>query len=185
MLDVRLTSGRSIWSCDIHISRTYACLIEGLPDAELNEEILARVPADVADAFFPGTVVPHPPIVERLGEALMKWFARKPIGAGRQPANGKCPHVVIPPRLKERRLPPSWGGGVVMQLPAVRVMARFKSAAIRDDNDGSELVVVWFQDDPVLPESLEPISQVALLQPEVAPLVCAIDWDRHARDYIQ
>jgi hypothetical protein len=63
-----LESGRKVYADEIHISATYAGLLEGVPDDKLNWRILDRLPEQMGLIFRSAAVYVLPPEIERRTE---------------------------------------------------------------------------------------------------------------------
>jgi len=118
---VELDSGREIRLSELHLESTYGGLIEGYPMARLNDAIVAG-------------------LVERAARVLP----------------GAPVHVVEPVRTVSAEPGPGrWSFGPPEYLAPVICMGRFSSGPVDVDLDVvlhySRLVIVWFQDDPAVP----------------------------------
>jgi uncharacterized protein (TIGR02996 family) len=84
---------------------------------------------------------------------------------------GRDPYLV-PPRERPIEVPNPRGEPA--ELPAVACVAQFDSFQPAKDphRDGSQLVVVWFQDEFAFP-----------IAPAILDQLLAIDWNRHAVDF--
>lgn len=130
-----LNTGREIMLTALRQGQTYAGLIEGLPNSEMNDR---RIRASLADAQSWCLEGATPLLIA----PTRRDFLRVP---GDMASSGSG-----------RRIP-EW-------LPMVSSIARFQSAPARDEQmDGSTLTVVWFQAEfgpPVEPEIVSAIASL-------------------------
>jgi len=138
---VELDSGREIRLSELHLESTYGGLIEGYPMARLNDAIVAGLAARAA------RVLPGAPV-----------------------------HVVEPVRtVSEDPGPGRWPFGSPEYLASVICMGRFSSGPVNSELDAvlhySRLVVVWLQDDPVVPDGQDAAAGLRALQ-----------WEQWAQD---
>lgn len=145
--NILLNTGRKIHLQEIHQEYTYAGMLAGYPTTESNARYLAELALSKSDGA-PRYVV-HP--VEQPIEAILKR------------------------RREHPNHPMEEGKGFPARLPPIICSACFTSDEIKDqdkDGCGSQLWVVWFQDEfafPIAPEALRGIQ--------------AIDWEAVAKNF--
>ena len=136
-----LETGREIDLSEVHMESTYGGLLEGYPSALLNDAIVESL-AGRASRLLPGGPV----------------------------------HTIDPQRTQPLdEVSTVWAFGPLETLPAVIVMGRFQSLPVDREADPvlnySRLVVVWFQDEPTLPETGQAPS-----------VLLRLNWDLVAQD---
>src|ERR1043165_7662673 len=88
LLRLTLNSGQRIFARSLHISGTYAGMLEGVPNDEVNSMILGGVPARYRRVFGEHPVYVLPPVIER-------WEEPHPADRLRQRVIAVMPHTEI------------------------------------------------------------------------------------------
>lgn len=84
LITFKLQSGRSVWVRNFDFARTYAGMVEGVPSADLNSEIVAREVREARAAFphLPVFLLPaeirKTPVNDRSGRLLFEGVWMKP-----------------------------------------------------------------------------------------------------------
>ena len=135
ILNLTLNTGRAISANRLYVAATYAGLMEGLPDAAMNDDRIGWLPHTAASIF------------------------------------GDAPVLVVEPRRVKKEYPSLKPPRAGEFLPTYWIAAEFTSSPCREGM-ASDLVLIWFQDEPF------PIpSEAALKQ------LSGIEWESAARDF--
>ena len=137
-----LNSKRIISLEEIHQHLTYAGLLEGLPTQKMNKDIIAEIKKIVPDKIWASTT-PH--IIKPHESHIELSEQREAYYKSRGPEYER------------------------IALPKIICIGHFISDAITDDFMFSSLIIVWFQEDWIMPIDNKILTQIK-----------SINWDKYA-----
>ena len=145
-----LNSSRIICLYEIHCSLTYAELLEGLPNRKMNKDIISRLPEEANQKIY----TTSKPYIIKPEEVLIEV----------KPGSTKS--------YRDRMVKEHGDDWKLMEIPRIECIASFESKPISDDYMGSNLTVVWFQDEYPMPINQDIINKIK-----------SINWDNKASSF--
>ena len=145
-----LNSNRIISLYEIHSSLTYSGLLEGLPDRKMNRDIISGLAEEANRKIYNASK----PYIIKPEELLIEL----------EPGPRKS--------YRDRMVKEHGDDWKLMEIPRIECIASFESKPISDDYMGSNLTVVWFQDEYPMPINQDIINKIK-----------SIDWDNKASSF--